>query len=126
MPATVQTAELLWFVAALPGLWLWLVNLRTAILTLRASRAARISEIGSLWARFSVTIITLLVYVEIAFVVIGAIAMTAVPSPTASAVRSWVFAAIFISASLGITAAAFLWRRVDSAFVRLAAEGSRT
>lgn len=117
---TVQATEVLWTLAALAGLWTWGANLRTAVLTLRASRQIKASAIGSLWVRFSSVIIALLVGVELIFIAIGVLFMAVPPSPTASTVRTWFYASLFIAASLGITAAAFVWRRVDQEFLRLA------
>lgn len=120
---TIQLAELVWTLIALPGLVLWIINRISAGQTLRAARAMGISNGRMLFARFGVRETTAWTVIDAVFVIIGVVAMTNASNPDAddSPTRLLVAAGL-IGASCIVTYLGWSWREIDVALVRLAAE----
>lgn len=110
--------EVVWTVAALPGLVLWATNCASAAVTLRSCKAVPGTPAGSLlWARFSVQLTAVFVGIEAVFVILGVISMTRPNNPAATTLTSYVIAGALILASVGISYLAYRWRAVDNQLV---------
>jgi hypothetical protein len=115
IPTTIEWFEVVWTAAALPGLALWLSNHRLAIRSLRAVRAASVTNGRLIIARYSVLKARVFIGVSAAFALVGVIAMT---RPTNPAATHWDWGRVALTIGLlGAPAAiAFLgyqWRAVE-------------
>lgn len=120
---TVDLIEVLWTLAALPGLVLWLTNRIIAGRSLRAVIRLRVSNGRMLWARFSVLLTNVFVGVEAVFVLVGGIALFR--ESTGNDVIRFVLAFALIGASALITWVGWRWRVVDQELVKLGRERKR-
>lgn len=125
LPPTIQPTEIAWMVAAIPGLWLWFSNMRYAWGTLNFLKRLPLVNGRMVWARFSVTLTLTFVAIEAGFVAIGLVAMTTEPSPTSTLAIRWIFAGVFIAASIAITYIALRWRLVDKALEAMSRSSKR-
>ena len=119
---TVEWIEVVWTLAALPGLALWLVNRISAGRSLRAIKAVGTANGRRIIARYSVQKSNVFIGVSAAFVMIGAIAMIRPANPN---VADWSWSRIVLTAGLlGAPAAiSFLgwrWRAVEQQVTALA------
>lgn len=117
---TVDVGELLWIAAALPGLWLWLMNLRDARKDFRAVRDISPRNGRYLWAKFSTLLTRAFLGLELLFIGLGVQALFRTP-PAAPASLSRVITVIgLIAASVVISAIAYRWKRVNAEIVQAA------
>jgi hypothetical protein len=117
---TASLVEVLWTLVALPGLVLWGVNTRSAVLTIRAAKLAGISNGRMEWARFGLLLTSCFMFVEFVFLATGVIAMLRPSNPDGVTVYNLVFAGIFMLASIIVTFVGKEWRRVDRYLVAAA------
>lgn len=117
---TVDVGELLWIAAALPGLWLWLRNLREAKQDLRAVRAISPRNGRFLWARFSVLLTRTFVGIEVLFVLLGGVALFRVPPMDPHPETRYVTIGGLIVASIVISVIAQRWASVNAEIVQAA------
>lgn len=113
---TAGIAEIIYTVAALPGLGFWFRNYLYARGTERMVKELPRRDGRSLWARFSVLLTGVFVGVESTFAFIGGYAMFMPESPN----QTWTFGRIIlVSALIGANAViGFLgirWKQVDDA-----------
>ncbi len=108
---------MLWTVVALPGLALWGTNLRSALLTIRAAKLTGFVNGRMQWARFGVLLTACFLFVELVFMGAGVIAMLRPFNPDSNGIYNYLFAGLFILASLVITYVGKEWRRVDTDLV---------
>lgn len=119
---TVDPIELVWTLAALPGLLVWIVNLVSASRSLRTVRLAGIVNGRRLIARYSVRKCWVLVIISGVFVLIGVSAMLRPPNPAA---QHWDWLSLLLTAGLLgapalITLLGFDWRRVEASVLAMA------
>jgi hypothetical protein len=113
--ATIEWFEVVWTAAALPGLALWLSNHRLAIRSLRAVRAASVTNGRLIIARYSVLKANVFIGVSGVFVLIGIISMTRPTNPAATT-WDWTRTALTLGLLGAPAAIAFLgykWRAVE-------------
>jgi hypothetical protein len=112
---TIEWFEVVWTLAAVPGLGLWTANHHLAVRSLRAVRAVGATNGRLIIARYSVTKARVFINVSAAFVLVGIVAMTRPPNPAAV---DWDWTRVVLTLGLlGAPAAiAFLghkWRAVE-------------
>lgn len=111
--ATVSLLELLWTLAALPGLVLWSVNAWNASKSLRAIRSIGARNGRLTWAQFSLHMTVVFVVIDVVFVLIGGISMTRMANPSGSQLSTQVIGAGLLLASVAISLLSYRWRVVD-------------
>lgn len=121
LPNTVQIIEILWVIAAMPGLWFWVVNIRTALQAKLATEELGTRDGASVWVYFSIEFTVFFTCAEIIFILIGILAMFLPIPPAATIMTRYVFGGLLILISLGITYEAFRWKRVHESILRMAA-----
>ena len=110
----VSLLEIIWTIAALPGLWLWFRNWIEALRTRRYARLAGVTNGRMIWAQFSVWLTFIFVFIELFFVGLGGIAMMRYPvAPVNPGWLNYFSAAGFIAVSMAVTYVGLLWRNVD-------------
>lgn len=119
---TVDPIEVIWTLAALPGLVVWVVNLVSASRSLRAVRVIGIVNGRRMIARYSVRKCWVLVIISGVFVLIGVSAMLRPPNPGAP---RWDWLSLLLTAGLLgapalITLLGFDWRRVEASVLHSA------
>lgn len=123
LTATIEAAEVVWTLAALPGLVMWLVNRRDAG-RMRAGARKLPQPNGRLaWARFAVHFTTVMVGVEATYVGLGVVGMTRPPNPAANVQSPLVGLAIvlgLITASAAVSFLGWRWRQVDRQLIAMA------
>lgn len=116
--ATVEVAEVVWTVAAFPGLIMWLVNLRDAGRTRAAARLLPPDRLA--WARFSVQFCRVLVFVEVTYVGLGVVGMASPPNPAAQPLATLAIVLGLITASAAVSFLGWRWRAVDRQLIAMA------
>lgn len=111
--ATVSLLELLWTLAALPGLALWSLNAWSAARSLQAIRSIGAANGRLTWAQFSLHLTLVFVVIDIVFVIIGGISMTRLSNPSGSQLSTQVIGAGLLLASAAISLLSYRWRVVD-------------
>lgn len=111
--ATVSLLELLWTLAALPGMVLWSVNAWNASKSLRAIRSIGARNGRLTWAQFSLHMTVVFVVIDVVFVLIGGISMTRMANPSGSQLSTQVIGAGLLLASVAISLLSYRWRVVD-------------
>lgn len=118
---TIDWIDILWTAIAVVGLFLWLKNLRQAMISLRAVKQMKISNGRRLWARFSVYLTSTMVTIELVFLGIGISSMIrAAGTETSQMVARWVTIFLFLLVTAAITVLAYRWGEVDREILRLA------
>ena len=120
---TIEVAEVVWTVAALPGLVMWLINLRDAGRMRATARLLPVPNGRLTWARFSVQFCQVMVFVEATYVGLGVVSMTRPPNPAAAVQSPLVGLAIVLGLIAASTAVSFLgwrWRAVDRQLIAAA------
>lgn len=119
---TVDLLELIWTVAALPGLVVWVVNLHSARQSLYAVRQAGLRDARAAVARYAVRKSWVMIHLAAVFALIGVISMARPPNPE---VPAW--DALRVLLTLGLLSApaviSFIgldWRRVEHEMLRSA------
>ena len=120
--SSVSPLEVAWTLAAVPGLAVWLVNLRSAWRSLRAARHAGIGNGRLIVARYNVRKTLTMIYISAVFVLIGAVAMLRPPNPSVPPLDL-----LRILQTVGLLSAPALisyigvsWRRVEYGVLRIA------
>jgi hypothetical protein len=119
---TVDLVEVVWTLAAVPGLVLWLGNRVEAGRSLRAIRAVGAHNGRMIIARYSVQKANVLVGVSAVFVLIGIISMIR-PANPATATWDWpriVLTLGVLGAPAGISFIGYRWRTVERQVTALA------
>lgn len=120
---TIELREVLWTVAAVAGLYVWVIN---AIDSSRIYRMA--TKFGSdgviIWAKFSNTLTRSFIALEVIFVLIGISAMSRPQAPSYPVVQSWIVGAILIGASVLISFIGFRWKEVNDKLTQGSKHGS--
>lgn len=119
---TVDPLELIWTVAALPGLVVWVVNLHSARRSARAVRQAGIRDARAAVARYAVRKSLVMIHLAGVFAMIGIVAMLRPPNPE---VPAWDALRILLTVGLLSAPAAISfigvdWRRVEYETLRSA------
>jgi hypothetical protein len=119
---TVDWIEVVWTLAALPGLLLWLYNRALAKRSLRAIKAAGATNGRLIIARYSVLKANVLIFISAVFVLIGVISML---RPTNAAAAGWDWIRVALTAGLlgapaAISFLGYRWRAVEAQVVALA------
>ena len=117
---TADLTEIVWTLAALPGLVLWLANRVEAGRGRRAVMKMKIGNGRLVWAQFSVLLTNVFVVIELVLVVVGAIAMSRSSPAEATALSQIVVGVGFAGASCLITFVGYRWRAVDTQIVAAA------
>lgn len=119
---TVDLVEVVWVLAALPGLWLWAANARETRQDRTAASAIGQRESATyLWASFSVLLTRTFVAIELLFVILGVVAMFREnPPDDPSPWFRFVTAGLLVAASVCLSWLAYRWRRVNQAILRAA------
>lgn len=119
---SIQWFEVVWTVAALPGLGLWLANRALAVRSLRAVRAARVTNGRLIIARYSVMKADVLIGVSSVFVLIGVIAMLRPDNPAAASFDPLrlVLTIGLLGAPTAISYLGWRWREVEQQVTALA------
>jgi hypothetical protein len=112
---TIQWIEVVWTLAALPGLVLWLVNRASAGRSLRAIKAVGALNGRLIIARYSVQKANVLIGVSFVFVLIGLVSMARPANPT---VAAWDLLRVVLTAGLlgapaAISYLGYRWRAVE-------------
>lgn len=117
---TITWLEVAWMLVALPGAVLWMMNRRSAVLSLRAARRLRVGNGRRVYANFAVRETSAWLTIELIFVAMGVLSMTV--EPTASEVKwpSYGIAVGLIVSSILISVMAFQWRIADEAVLQVA------
>lgn len=119
---TVEPLELVWTLAALPGLIIWIVNLTSASRSLRAVRSAGIVNGRRRIAQYTVRKCWVLIIISAVFVLIGISALLRPPNP---GVPDWDWLRVLLTVGLLgapalITLLGFDWRRVEASVLHSA------
>lgn len=119
---TIEWFEVVWTLAALPGLVLWVVNRTSATRSLRAVKAAGIGNGRLIIARYSVQKANVLIGVSAAFAAIGVVAMI---RPTNPAADTWDLTRSLLTVGLlggpaGVSFIGYRWRVVERQVTELA------
>ena len=120
--STVDWIEVVWTLAALPGLVLWLINRISAGRSLRAIRAVAATNGRLIIARYSVQKSNVFIGVSAAFVMIGVVAMVRPANP---GVAEWSWSRVVLTAGLlgapaAISYLGWRWREVERRVTALA------
>ena len=118
---TIEWFEVVWTLAALPGLALWIANWVLAARSLRAVRAAGATNGRLIIARYSVMKSIILIGISAAFVLIGGVAMA---RPTNPAATAWDWSRVVLTIGLlgapaGISFLGYRWRVVEQQVTKL-------
>lgn len=111
---TADLTEIVWTLAAVPGLVLWLVNRVAAGRSRRAVRRLGVGNGRLVWARFSVLLTDVFVLIETVFVVVGISAMLRAPSPDSTTLSRLIVSVGFAGVSCLITFVGYRWRVVEA------------
>lgn len=117
---TASWIEIVWTLAAIPGFVLWSRSFVSSVKSLRAIRATKASNGRLLWARFSYRLTALMVLVELAFMVVGVIALSRGANPDANVISALVIAISFMTVSFVVTTLAYQWREVEKQILEIA------
>jgi hypothetical protein len=121
--STIDFFEIVWTLAAIPGLWFWIGNRLEAGLDAKAAASIVPRNGRFLWARFSVFLTNTFIGIEVLFVLLGITAMTRPVAPVADGTTNFyrlVLVIGLISASCVITMLAYRWRQVNAEIVSAA------
>ena len=113
---TVTLAELIWTLSSLPGLLLWLSNLRSARKDLRAVQTLGVVDGRLTWARFAVLKNTAFVSIETAFLLVGLTGMSQPPvlkAPSSLTPTGWAVTICLFGSSVMMTIVGLRWRQVS-------------
>lgn len=119
---TVDWIEVVWTLAAVPGLVLWFANRVTAGRSLKAVKLLKITDGRAIVARYSVEKSNILIGVQGVFALIGAISMLRPQNPE---VAQWDWLRVILTIGLlgapfALSYLGFRWRIVDQEIIRLA------
>ena len=119
---TVDLIEVIWTLAALPGVVIWAINRAAAGRSLRAVRAQGIGNGRLVVARYSVFKSNVFIALSLVFVLIGAISMVRPANPE---VAEWDWIRVVLTAGLLgapalISLLGWRWRRVEQEIIALA------
>lgn len=119
---TIQWFEVVWTVAALPGMALWVANRALAVRSLRAVRAAGVTNGRLIIARYSVMKADVLIGISSVFVLIGAISMLRPVNPVAAGLDPirLVLTIGLLGAPAAISYLGYRWREVERQVTALA------
>jgi hypothetical protein len=112
---TIDWVEVVWTLAALPGLVLWLTNRSLASGSLRAIRAVGVTNGRLIIARYGVMKCNVLIGVSSVFVLIGLVSMSR-PTNPAAADWDWIRVALtvgLLAAPAAISYLGYRWRAVE-------------
>ena len=115
---SIQWQELLWSAVALVGLVFALYNAREARRDLHAVVISSQNGARLMWAKFSRLLHITLSLVEMAFVLVGVIAMFRRPSPDASQGGQLLLLILFVGASALLSSVSIMWLRVHVAITK--------
>lgn len=120
--ATVDWVEVVWTVAALPGLVLWLINRTYAARSLSAIKAAGATNGRLIIARYSVVKANVLIGVSAVFVLIGVVAMLRPANPGSAGFDPLriLLTIGLLGAPAGISYLGYRWRAVEQRVTALA------
>ncbi len=113
--------EVAWLLAALPGLYLWAQNYRSAR---RTRRAAQIKNVGNgrlLWAKYSTMATATHTVIESVFVLLGVVAIFRPANPGSTEFGRLVIGAALIGCSLLLTLLALMWKQIEEDLIGLVA-----
>lgn len=125
IPSTVDWIEVVWTLAALPGIWVWTVNRISAGKTLRAARKMGFTNGRLLWAKYSTLKSDCLLAISLVFVLIGIISMS---RPNSTIGWDWLRVLLTIGLLGAPAIISFLgikWRAVDQYILKTAREHRR-
>jgi heme A synthase len=114
----IQWEEVLWSVVALVGLGFALFNAREARQDLHAVLRSNQNGARLMWAKFSRLLHITLASVELAFVLVGVIAMFRRPSPDTSTGGQLLLVVLLVGASALLTSVSIMWLRVHVAITK--------
>lgn len=119
---TIDWIEVVWTLATLPGLVLWISNRILAGRSLRAIKSVGATNGRLIIARYSVMKSNVLIGVQAVFLLIGAISMLRPANPT---VASWDWLRVLLTAGLlgapaAISFLGYRWRVVEQKVTALA------
>ena len=122
LTATIDLAEVVWTLAALPGLVMWLANRRDAGRMRAAARTLPRPNGRLAWAQFAVLFTNVMVGVELVYICLGAVGMIRPPNPAASErpLIGLVIVLGLIAASAAVSFLGWRWRAVDRQLVAMA------
>ncbi|MCA1570799.1 MAG: hypothetical protein LC798_10880 [Chloroflexi bacterium] len=114
-----QLEEVLWTLAALPGLIMWVRNRIVTGRTLKAAQQLQLHLTNGrlVWAKFARRKTTVLAGIELVFVLVGVLAMTRAPNPYATTGARLVTLVSLICASAALTWLAYDWQNVHRALI---------
>jgi hypothetical protein len=120
---TIDPIEVIWVLAAVPGLWLWARNAGETQRDLAAARSIAARDGRYLWASFSVLLTRTFVGIEALFVILGVVAMfREQPPDDPSPWFRWVTAGLLVGASVLLSWLAYRWRSVNKMILAVARE----
>lgn len=117
---TIDVWEIVWTLAALPGLVVWFRNLREAAQDFRAVREISPRNGRYLWARFSALLTRAFVGLEVLFVVLGVVNMVRVPPADPHPEIHIITVGGLVLASVVITLIGYRWSQVNAEIVQAA------
>jgi hypothetical protein len=115
MLATIQVSEVIWVLVAIPGAYLWSLNAREAMAERRAVEWSEASLAERLYSRYQVDSTIIMLGIDIIFLLMGIMAMTAGPNPNSPFLIRYVFTSLTTIASAAITYKAYRWRQTNIA-----------
>lgn len=117
---TIDVGELIWILAAIPGLWFWVRNRLEAGIDAKAAATIVPRNGRYLWARFSVFLTNTFVGIELLFLLLGGVALFRPPPMDPQPGTRVVTIAGLTIASVVITLLAYRWKQVNEEIVRAA------
>jgi hypothetical protein len=119
---TIEWFEVVWTLAALPGLTLWLLNRGTSVRSLRAITKLGTANGRLLIARYSVTKANVLIGISTVFVMIGVISMIRPTNPASPGMDGLrlVLTIGLLGAPAAISYLGYQWREVEQKVTALA------
>jgi hypothetical protein len=118
---TVDPIEVIWTLAALPGLTIWAINRATAARSLKAVKKLGVGNGRLIVARYGVFKADVFIGVSSVFALVGVVAMLRAPNPDGG--WDWVRVLLTIGllgAPAMIAVLGFRWRVVEKTIVKMA------
>lgn len=108
---TVQMFEVVWVLAALIGMIIWLVNLHSSLVTYRIAILLEDDNGRKVWSRFSVTFCVVVLLSELSFLAASIASMVRPGTETSTEKFVLVYGLALSAALIGV--AGIMWRTVE-------------
>ena|ERR1700741_5330381 len=117
MPKSVQLIEIIWFLSALPGLYVWNTNAKEAILNYMAARKSKVTK-SIIWARMGVILTLVATSVDVGMVMVSVFGMTRTPATDKTTLLGYFITGELVLVSIGVLVVGIFWRHAEQMILR--------